>query len=819
MNEEDAIFGSEPDRLMRLMRSGLEEMEGDAAAGSYQVPAGGDQHEPLGTRTGRYKLLRVLGEGGMGLVYLAVQEGAITREVAVKVIKPGMDSKRVIARFEAERQALALLDHPNIAQVYDAGTTDSGRPYFAMEYVKGSPITEYCDRHRLALEDRLRLFQQVCAAVHHAHQKGIIHRDLKPSNILVATESDRAIPKIIDFGVAKAAGRLLTERTLYTEDSQLLGTPEYMSPEQADMASEDIDTRSDIYALGVLLYVLVAGILPYDSQTFRQGGLEHVRKTIREVDPKAPSTRLSKLGAAARELAESRRTEVPALARRLRRELEWIPLKAMRKERSERYRSASELADDIDNYLTGAPLMAGPLTSMYRLRKFLRRHKPLVGGVAAALVVSVAGTITSMMFALGQARARAEADIVTRFLGEDVLHAVSTIKGRDATVADTLDVASKNLESRFDDQPLVEAQIRWYLGAAYRELWDYRAAIPHLKHAYQLRKAHLGEDAEPTMVTKNYLAISYERAGRYKEAEQLFKELMNQKEVTVLRSLKSNLACVHIEQGRYEEAEPVFLGMLKTENPQWKRWAYMHLGDIYFRQGLYDKAESMFDQFMDTHGGNAPRSRVFPHLGYVYMAQERYGEAMDLFTRGIDLGTREFPGKNHPITLSYMNGLAVLYTKLGKYSDAEGLFAEVREIRQQKLGSSHPHTLETLSDFGVLRREQGQYAEAETLLTKALKARQIKLGPDHPACFESMHELGLLYMAQDRYEDAELWLLDALHGREAKLRPNHPRTVESLKQLVNLYDVSNRLEEADKWRKRLVDTQDPDQETTQTNEE
>jgi tetratricopeptide (TPR) repeat protein len=688
-----------------------------------------------------------------------------------------------------------------------------------MEYVKGSPITEYCDRHKLALESRLRLFQQVCAAVHHAHQKGIIHRDLKPSNILVATEGDKAIPKIIDFGVAKATSRLLTERTLYTEDSQLLGTPEYMSPEQADMASEDIDTRSDIYSLGVLLYVLVAGILPYDSHTFRQGGLEHVRKTIREIDPKAPSTRLSKLGAGARELAECRRTEVPALARRLRRELEWIPLKAMRKERSERYRSASELADDIDNYLTGAPLMAGPLTTMYRLRKFLRRHKPLVGGAAAILIVSVIGAIVSLTFALGEARARTEAEIVTRFLGEDVLHAVSAIKGRDATVTDILDVASTNLENRFDGQPLVEAQIRWYLGAAYRTLSDHRAAIPHLKRAYQLRREYLGEAAESTMGTKNYLAICYERAGRYNEAGQLFKDLMNQKEAGVLRALKSNLACVYIEQGRYEEAERVFLGMLKTEEPQLIRYAHMHLADTYYRQGRYVEAESMFKQHMDTLGGDAVRSRVIPHLGYLYMAQKRYDEAMELFTNGIDFGNREFPGKNHPRTLCYMNGLAVLYTRQGKYSDAESLFAEVWEIRQQKLGSSHPHTLETLNDFGVLRREQGQYAEAEKLLTKALKARQIKLGPDHPAYFESMHELGLLYMAQDRYEEAGVWLLDAFRGREAKLRPNHSHTVESLKQLVKLYETSNRPEEADKWRRRLTNTQDSGHQTSQADKE
>ena len=418
-----SFFGLDPDQLDQLLSLGTEAQgpaqdrheEAQAQASGGDVIAATSREKPTqdtgavgnrttaslagpeqpGDRIGRYKLLRVLGEGGMGMVYLAEQEGEIRRKVALKVIKPGMDSKRVIARFETERQALALLDHPNIAQVYDAGTTESGRPYFVMEHVKGLPVTEYCDRHKLSIDERLRLFQQVCLAVHHAHQKGIIHRDLKPSNVMVSAENDQPIPKIIDFGVAKAISQPLTERTLFTEDSQLLGTPEYMSPEQAEMVNEDIDTRSDIYSLGVLLYELLAGILPYDSQTFRQGGIEHIRKVIRETDPKTPSTRLTKLGAEAEKLAESRRTEVATLAKKLHKELEWIPLKAMRKERAERYRSASELADDIENYLTGAPLMAGPLTAGYRLQKFLRRNTGVFAAAGAIAVVLVFGVVVS----------------------------------------------------------------------------------------------------------------------------------------------------------------------------------------------------------------------------------------------------------------------------------------------------------------------------------------------------------------------------------------------------------------------------------------
>jgi WD40 repeat protein/predicted Ser/Thr protein kinase len=343
--------------------------------------------EGPGTVIGRYKLLELIGEGGMGLVYLAEQQEPIRRRAALKIVKLGMDTKQVIARFEAEKQMLALLDHPNIARVYDAGTTEAGRPYFVMEYVKGQSITEYCDQHKTSIEDRLKLFRQVCEGVQHAHQKGIIHRDIKPSNILVTVEGDRAVPKIIDFGIAKAVTQQFTEGTLFTQQGQLLGTPEYMSPEQTDLATQDIDTRSDIYSLGVVLYQLLAGVLPFGRESFEKGGFAEIQRVIQEVDPPNPSTALSKLGDEAKKIAEKRRTQVVPLAKRLHRELEWIPLKAMRKERVRRYRSASELADDIQNYLNGNPLIAGPETAIYRVKKFVRRH---AGSVATVILVSAA---------------------------------------------------------------------------------------------------------------------------------------------------------------------------------------------------------------------------------------------------------------------------------------------------------------------------------------------------------------------------------------------------------------------------------------------
>jgi tetratricopeptide (TPR) repeat protein len=342
----------------------------------------------------------------MGIVYLAEQERPIRRQVALKVIKPGMDSKRIIARFEAERQALALLDHPNIAHVFDAGTTENGRPYFVMEYVKGLPITEHCDKHKLSVDNRLDLFLKVCHGIQHAHQKGIIHRDIKPSNILVSVQSDQTVPKMIDFDVARALSQTLTDRTLYTEQGQLVGTPEYMSPEQTDMANQDIDTRSDVYSLGVLLYVLLTGVLPFDPKTLREGGIDQLRNLIRETDPKTPSTSLSRLGEEAKKIADTRHTNVGSLVKRLRKELEWIPLKAMRKEPSRRYQSASELASDVQNYLSGVPLLAGPESSLYRIKKFVRRHWVPLTATAAVVVALMVGLVisTAMYFRAEQER-------------------------------------------------------------------------------------------------------------------------------------------------------------------------------------------------------------------------------------------------------------------------------------------------------------------------------------------------------------------------------------------------------------------------------
>jgi serine/threonine protein kinase len=415
-------------------------------------------------RIGPYRVLREIGEGGMGIVYEAEQEAPVRRKVALKLIKIGMDTREVIARFESERQALALMNHPNIARVYDAGATAEGRPYFAMEYVQGVPITEYCDRHKLTIPDRLKLFVNVCEGVQHAHQKGIIHRDIKPSNVLVTTQDDTRAPKIIDFGVAKATSQRLTEHTVFTELGQIIGTPEYMSPEQAEMTNLDIDTRTDVYSLGVLLYELLAGRQPFDATALRQAGLAEIQRKLREDEPQKPSSRVSGLEPAATLSAANRSVDVRTLQRAIAGELDWITMKALEKDRVRRYQTANGLALDIERHLRDEPVTAGPPSGLYRARKLLRRHRRTFVAAAAVVVALIAGVIGTSWALLRAVRAERQAateaveakrqaaiaEAVNGFLNDDLLSAAipsaARGRGKDVTVREVLEVAGERID-------------------------------------------------------------------------------------------------------------------------------------------------------------------------------------------------------------------------------------------------------------------------------------------------------------------------------------------------------------------------------------
>ena len=471
--------------------------------------------ESSGRAIGPYKLIEPIGEGGMGSVWMAQQTDPVRRLVAVKLIKAGMDSRQVIARFEAERQALALMDHPNIARVLDGGTTSGGRPYFVMDLVKGVPITRYCDEHHLTPRQRLELFIPVCQAVQHAHQKGIIHRDLKPSNVLVALYDGRPVPKIIDFGVAKAAGQQLTDKTLVTGFGSIVGTLEYMSPEQAEVNQLDIDTRSDIYALGVLLYELLTGSPPFRRKELTQAGMLEMLRVIREQEPSKPSTKLS-TAEGLPTLAANRGMEPVRLTRLVRGELDWIVMKALEKDRNRRYETANGFAMDVQRYLADEPVLACPPSAGYRLRKFARRNKAalLTGSLLAAalflgIVISTWQALRARRAeALSKLRFEAEQDARRRAVTEAArATAISALlqqalqaadpykaKGADYTVRQLLDDLSRGLGDRLKDQPEAEAAIRSTIGIAYCGLGRPEDAEPHLRRALDLRRAVLGPD-------------------------------------------------------------------------------------------------------------------------------------------------------------------------------------------------------------------------------------------------------------------------------------------------------------------------------------
>ena len=502
---------------------------GEPAPTSHQVP----DAMPGTTVAGRYRLLEAIGEGGMGTVWMAEQRVPVKRLVALKLIKLGMASKTVLARFEAERQALALMDHPNIAKVLDGGTSEDGRPYFVMELVRGIPLTQYCDERRLSISERLDLFVQICQAVQHAHQKGVIHRDIKPTNILVTEHDGRPVPKVIDFGLAKAlqGAHALTEQTLYTAFGAMVGTPLYMAPEQVGISALDVDTRSDVYALGVILYELLTGSTPLEKQRFKEAAWDEICRLIREEEPPRPSVRLSSSDAAP-SIAACRHTEPEKLGRQLRGDLDWIVLKSLEKDRGRRYETANGLAMDIQRYLADEPIMARPPTSLYRFHKMVRRNKLIVaaaGAVLAALVVGL-GLSTWLFIQERNARQRAvaaeaaqtrlreqaetataneatlrqqaEADKKTAYTEavksaqvaafmKDMLKGVGpqVALGRDTKLLrEILDQTAKRLDA-LHEQPAVEADLRVTLGNVYLDLGAYISAETMYRGRWKRRRS------------------------------------------------------------------------------------------------------------------------------------------------------------------------------------------------------------------------------------------------------------------------------------------------------------------------------------------
>jgi serine/threonine protein kinase len=718
--------------------------------------------EKPGDRIGRYKLLQQIGEGGCGAVYLAEQEEPVRRRVALKIIKPGMDTKSVMARFEAERQALALMDHPNIAKVFDAGATESGRPYFVMELVRGIKITDYCDSKSLSMEERLSLFVQVCQAVQHAHQKGIIHRDIKPSNILVTTtEGGAALPVVIDFGIAKATtNQRLTDKTLFTAFEMLIGTPAYMSPEQADLSGVDVDTRTDVYSLGVLLYELLTGSPPFDGGSLMKAGLDEIRREIRERDPDRPSLRLSTMAAAdLTATAQRRQSAPPVLIRSVRGDLDWIVMKALEKDRRRRYETANGLAMDVQRYLANEPILARPPSKRYKLQKAVLRNKLLFMGIGVIVLLLVVG-LAAVSAALAKERqSRVRSQQTTKFL-EDMLKGVgpSAALGRDTTMLrEILDQTAERVGKEMADQPIVEAELRTLIGRLYRQIGNFDQAEAMHRAALAIRRNQFGPKSSEVAASLNELGLDLIAENKLSDAERADSEalairrwLFGKENTDVVTSL-NDLSSVYRQSGRLAEADPMARDALGI------------------RQRLFGR-ESL--EVADS----------LRNLSIILGDEGKWAEA-EATAREVLAIRRKLLGPEHPWVAYSLDDIAWAAGAQNKLAEAEALERESLAMRLRLLGSEHPDVAKSFYLVGDSMRRRGDLNEADAYLNKALSIQRKTLNKDNPVLFDTLHSLGLTLKGEGKWSEAEAMQREALVA--GRRRGNgDTRTLADLEGLV-----------------------------------
>jgi len=772
-----------------------------------------------------YTILRKIDEGGMGEVYEASQEEP-ARRVAIKLVKRGMDSEEVVARFESERQALALMNHACIAQVYAAGTTGSGRPYFVMEYVEGVPITVHCDRDKLGIDERIALFLQVCEGVHHAHQKGIIHRDIKSSNVLVQAENGQAAPKIIDFGLAKALSGSKLEDAGLTQAGTPIGTPEYMSPEQLELEGTSVDTRTDVYALGVLLFELLVGSRPFDARVMIDEGFFEFRRQILEVDAPRPSTR------ATEDTAVLRRTNALQLGRWLRGDLDWIVGHALEKLPDRRYPSVSEFAADLQRYLDDEPVLASPPSRVYRIQKFVRRHKV---GVASALALLIAlglglvGTTLAMVRAVRaeelasreaeranqEARTarsaeelasreaeRANQEAHTARRTADFLTGLFEVvdpgeaRGNTVTAREILDRGAKRIDTELREEPEVRASLMGTMGVVYTRLGLYQAALPLLREALEERRRTLGDEDERVAESQNNLGATLLKTADYENAErELRAALAVRRRVlgahpATAQSL-NDLATLLSERGRWSEAEELSREALELRRKLLGRHAAVAesldtlafaLSGQHETEGVEDLLREALELRTKLLGTHPATAESLSNLGTFLYEHERQSEAIPLFRRSLDM-KREVFGAVHPEVALGMNNLAFALHDSGDLDGAEQLYRSAVEQQRALLGDAHPSLGQALNNLAFVLRDRVDYEGARANFFEAIATYRRALGDEHASVINAV-------------SNAKQLVSGEIERRARELGDDDRETVRARLDLAELHRIAGRPREA-----------------------
>jgi len=769
------------------------------------------------SQIGPYKLLELLGEGGMGEVWLAEQTEPVRRRVALKIIKLGMDTKQFLARLEAERQALAVMDHPNIASFYDGGATDAGRPYFVMELVQGIPITDYCDTNRLNTEERTRLFVEVCHAVQHAHHKGVVHRDLKPSNVLVAVKDDHPVVKIIDFGIAKAMGQELTDRTLVTRVGQIIGTPEYMSPEQAEMSGLDVDTRTDVYSLGVMLYELLVGTLPYDLGAKADQAIRHA---IRDTVVPRPSTRLTTMEGTKETIAQYRRTTVDALRKELRSDLDWIILKAMEKDRTRRYETANGLGLELERHLRHEPVLAHAPSARYRISKFVKRHKMGVSAgaaITAALILGLTGATVGMVQAQ-RAERRAEAEAETAQQVSDFLvelfevNTPSEALGDTITAREILNRGSERIETELADQPTLQGRLMDVMGNVFTSLGLYTEAEPLLRRSLDLRRGALGEEHPDVATSLHSLAWLYRAQGRLEEALPLAQQAVDIREKTDGPDSRETATSVQVlgmiqrDQGDFEPARINLERSLRIREAALGPdhievstslyhlgWLSLRLGEYAEAKASYERACAIAEKELDPF--DWALGWCFNDLGVVSSNLGESEAALGYYERALAI-FEDVLSPDHPSLGLILNNLGSLHWGNGDFAAARSFYERALEIKEATFGANHPETAGALMNLALLLQSTEDYAGAHTRYLRALAIQDSARGPNSLDVADVLGNLGYLLRYVGEFDEAMAILQRTLRIKEEGLGPDHPEIAIVLLNLGWLYRDLDRLEES-----------------------